>query len=188
MERCLPRAGNGSWNVVPDNRSAASAARAMTCAIGAASAHAARGRTSCKRQASGSNPLTGSQVREGFGPARAQRWEWTDRNPAESAKPPTTTRQIACTIYGRLAWISDPVNGSRHDNYGLGESGVLLTLDPENWVGDKPPCTSMRRRSPLWFRVLTSPLMSHARCCRWWVSPRRRRLLGSRPAFGVEGR
>jgi integrase len=23
----------------------------------------------------------------------AQRWEWTDRNPAESAKPPTTTRQ-----------------------------------------------------------------------------------------------
>jgi integrase len=25
--------------------------------------------------------------------AAAQRWEWTDRNPAESAKPPTTTRQ-----------------------------------------------------------------------------------------------
>jgi hypothetical protein len=23
----------------------------------------------------------------------AQRWEWTDRNPAESAKPPTATRQ-----------------------------------------------------------------------------------------------
>ena len=25
--------------------------------------------------------------------AAAQRWEWTDRNPAESAKPPTTTRR-----------------------------------------------------------------------------------------------
>src|SRR6516165_1346957 len=25
--------------------------------------------------------------------AAAQRWEWTDRNPAESAKPPTATRQ-----------------------------------------------------------------------------------------------
>jgi hypothetical protein len=57
--------------------------------------------------------------------------------------------QVACTIYGLLAWISDSVNGSSHDNYGLGESGVLLTLDPENWVGDKPPCISMRRRSPL---------------------------------------
>ena len=27
--------------------------------------------------------------------------------------------------------------GSRHDNYSFGESGVLLTLDPENWIGDK---------------------------------------------------
>ena len=25
--------------------------------------------------------------------AAAQRWEWTDRNPAESANPPTTTRR-----------------------------------------------------------------------------------------------
>ena len=25
--------------------------------------------------------------------AAAQRWEWTDRNPAESAKPPTTIRR-----------------------------------------------------------------------------------------------
>ena len=25
--------------------------------------------------------------------AAAQRWEWTDRNPAESAKPSTTTRR-----------------------------------------------------------------------------------------------
>ena len=45
--------------------------------------------------------------------------------------------QVACTIYGRLAWISNPVNGSRHDNYCLGESGALQTLDPMNWVADK---------------------------------------------------
>jgi hypothetical protein len=27
--------------------------------------------------------------------------------------------------------------GRRHDNHCLGESGVLLTLDPCNWIGDK---------------------------------------------------
>jgi hypothetical protein len=46
-------------------------------------------------------------------------------------------RPVACTTYGRLAWISDPVNGSRHDNYCQEESGVLLTMNPKNWVGDK---------------------------------------------------
>jgi DDE superfamily endonuclease len=45
--------------------------------------------------------------------------------------------QVACTIYGKLAWISDPVDGSRHDNYCQQESGVLLTMDPKNWIGDK---------------------------------------------------
>src|SRR5438067_13884334 len=37
----------------------------------------------------------------------------------------------------KLAWISDPVNGSRHDNYCREESGVLLTINPRNWIGDK---------------------------------------------------
>jgi hypothetical protein len=45
--------------------------------------------------------------------------------------------QVACTLNGDLAWISDPIEGSRHDTYCLSESGVLLTLDPGNWVGDK---------------------------------------------------
>jgi DDE superfamily endonuclease len=45
--------------------------------------------------------------------------------------------QVACTVSGWLAWISDPVPGSRHDNCCLGESGVLLSFDPQNWVGDK---------------------------------------------------
>ncbi len=51
----------GSWTGAPDNPSAASAIGAMTRVIGAASAHGVRGRTSCKRQVSGSNPLTGSR-------------------------------------------------------------------------------------------------------------------------------
>lgn len=48
-----------------------------------------------------------------------------------------TKAQAARTICGQLAWISGPVNGSRHDNHGLSESGVLLALDPKNWAGDK---------------------------------------------------
>ena len=45
--------------------------------------------------------------------------------------------QVACTIAGYLAWISDRISGSRHDNHCLGESGVLLLFDPRNWLGDK---------------------------------------------------
>ena len=50
----------GSWTGVPDNPSVVSAISAMIRAIRAASVHRERGRTSCKRQVSGSNPLTGS--------------------------------------------------------------------------------------------------------------------------------
>jgi len=55
----------GSWTGASDNPSAASAISAITRVIGAASTLGAGGRTSCKRQASGSNPLTGSQFRWG---------------------------------------------------------------------------------------------------------------------------
>lgn len=66
-------------------------------------------------------------------------WSWAARPELYSGKHKTTGMkvQVACTIFGQLAWISDPVNGSRHDNYGLSESGVLLTLNPEDWIGDK---------------------------------------------------
>jgi hypothetical protein len=69
MAHFPPSAWNGSWNDAPDNPSAAGAVSAMTCAIIAASAHGARGRTSCKRQVSGSNPLTGSQWSSRFSEA-----------------------------------------------------------------------------------------------------------------------
>jgi DDE superfamily endonuclease/Helix-turn-helix of DDE superfamily endonuclease len=66
-------------------------------------------------------------------------WSWAARPDLWSGKHKATGMnvQVACTIYGQLAWISDPVNGSRHDNYCLGESGALRTLDPKNWIADK---------------------------------------------------
>ena len=45
--------------------------------------------------------------------------------------------QVACTITGCLAWISDPIPGRRHDNHCLGQSGVLFPVSPRNWLGDK---------------------------------------------------
>jgi hypothetical protein len=66
-------------------------------------------------------------------------WSWAAHPELYSGKHKATGMkvQVVCTIYGQLAWISDPVNGSRHDNYGLSESGVLLTLNPKDWIGDK---------------------------------------------------
>jgi DDE superfamily endonuclease/Helix-turn-helix of DDE superfamily endonuclease len=66
-------------------------------------------------------------------------WSWASHPKLYSGKHQTTGMnvQVACTLAGRLAWISDPVNGSRHDTHCLRESGVLLTLDPGKWIGDK---------------------------------------------------
>jgi DDE superfamily endonuclease/Helix-turn-helix of DDE superfamily endonuclease len=66
-------------------------------------------------------------------------WSWTGHKELYSGKHKTTGMnvQVACTIYGKLAWISDPVSGSRHDNYCMGESGVLMTMNARNWIADK---------------------------------------------------
>ena len=66
-------------------------------------------------------------------------WSWASHPELYSGKHKTTGMnvQVACTLSGRLVWISDPINGSRHDTYCLRESGLLLTLDPSNWIGDK---------------------------------------------------
>jgi hypothetical protein len=82
-------------------------------------------------------------------------WSWAGHKELYSGKHKTTGMnvQVACMIYGKLAWISDPVNGSRHDNYCLGESDVLRTLNPKNWMGDKggkhsgPSCCVMSCRA-----------------------------------------
>lgn len=66
-------------------------------------------------------------------------WSWASHPELYSGKHKTTGMnvQVACTLSGDLAWISDPINGNRHDSYCLSESGVHLTLDPGNWIGDK---------------------------------------------------
>jgi hypothetical protein len=37
--------------------------------------------------------------------------------------------QVVCTLDGELVWISDPIEGVRHDVFCLDESGALHTLD-----------------------------------------------------------
>jgi hypothetical protein len=66
-------------------------------------------------------------------------WSWHNHRELYSGKHRTTGRnvQVACTLSGRLAWISDPVDGCRHDTTALSLSGVLSTLDPSKWIGDK---------------------------------------------------
>ncbi len=66
-------------------------------------------------------------------------WSWASRPELYSGKHKTTglNLQVACTLHGDLSWISDPIDGSRHDTYCLRESEVLLSHDPGNWMGDK---------------------------------------------------
>ncbi len=51
-------------------------------------------------------------------------WSWRQHKELYSGKHKTTGKnvQVACDLYGRLAWISDPVDGSRHDAYCIDES------------------------------------------------------------------
>ena len=66
-------------------------------------------------------------------------WSWAAHPKLYSGKHKTTGMnvQVACTTYGRLAWISDPVSGNRHDNHCLRDSGAIESMDPRNWIADK---------------------------------------------------
>jgi DDE superfamily endonuclease/Helix-turn-helix of DDE superfamily endonuclease len=66
-------------------------------------------------------------------------WSWRGHRELYSGKHKTTGMnvQVACDLNGRLAWISDPVDGCRHDTAALALSGVIDTLEPSNWMGDK---------------------------------------------------
>lgn len=66
-------------------------------------------------------------------------WSWTGHPELYSGKHKTTGMnvQVACTLSGHLAWISDAIDGCRHDAHCLRESEVLVRHDPGNWVGDK---------------------------------------------------
>lgn len=66
-------------------------------------------------------------------------WSWRGHRELYSGKHKTTGMnvQVACDLNGRLAWISDPVDGCRHDTAALALSGVIDTLEAGNWMGDK---------------------------------------------------
>lgn len=66
-------------------------------------------------------------------------WSWAGQKKLFSGKHKTTGMnvQVASDLYGRLAWISDPIEGHRHDHAALGIHQALDTLDPRNWLADK---------------------------------------------------
>lgn len=66
-------------------------------------------------------------------------WSWARHRELYSGKHKTTglSVQVACRLDGTLAWISDAIDGRRHDTFALKESGILLTMDPNMWIGDK---------------------------------------------------
>jgi hypothetical protein len=66
-------------------------------------------------------------------------WSWAGHRELYSGKHKTTGRsvQLACLHNGALAWISDPVDGSRHDSFAIRQSGVMDTFGPNRWIGDK---------------------------------------------------
>jgi len=66
-------------------------------------------------------------------------WSWAGRSQLYSGKHKTTgvNVQVACDLYGRLRWVSDPMEGCRHDSAALDSSGVLDGMDSRNWLGDK---------------------------------------------------
>lgn len=66
-------------------------------------------------------------------------WSWAAHPELYSGKRKTTGMnvQVVCTLAGKLAWISDPIEGSPHDSHCLNESEVLVTLDPADWIADK---------------------------------------------------
>lgn len=66
-------------------------------------------------------------------------WSWASHPQLYSGKHKTTGMnvQVVATFGGRLTWISDPIDGSRHDNHCLAEAAVLTGMDAGNWMGDK---------------------------------------------------
>lgn len=66
-------------------------------------------------------------------------WSWADHPELWSGKHRTTglNVQVACTLSGRLAWVSDPTPGKTHDSAALRESGVLDGEACPDHLGDK---------------------------------------------------
>jgi DDE superfamily endonuclease/Helix-turn-helix of DDE superfamily endonuclease len=66
-------------------------------------------------------------------------WSWANRPELYSGKHHTTgvNVQVAATLAGTVAWVSDPLPGSTHDITALRASAVLDGLDPSTWIADR---------------------------------------------------
>ena len=65
-------------------------------------------------------------------------WSWAAHPELYSGKHKTTglNVQVVGTLDGELVWISDPVDGSRHDTYCLRNPAPSPRMPP-HWTGDK---------------------------------------------------
>ncbi len=66
-------------------------------------------------------------------------WSWSAHPELWSGKHHTTglNIQVAATLSGHLAWVSDPMPGCTHDTKALRESGLLDVPDGPTHIGDK---------------------------------------------------
>ena len=74
-------------------------------------------------------------------------WSWKDHPELYSGKHKTTglNVQVACTLSGTLAWVSDPQDGRTHDAKALRRCGLLDVpatdlpdgVSPPRHIGDK---------------------------------------------------
>lgn len=66
-------------------------------------------------------------------------WSWRSQRSLWSGKHRCTglNMQVVCTLDGRLAWVSEAVDGSRHDVTVIRGSELLDYVDASNFIGDK---------------------------------------------------
>jgi DDE superfamily endonuclease len=66
-------------------------------------------------------------------------WSWADMPENYSGKHQRTglNLQVACTMEGRLAYVSGPMPGSTHDTKALRASGFLDHMKPEHQIADR---------------------------------------------------
>lgn len=66
-------------------------------------------------------------------------WSWAEHPELWSGKHRTTgvNVQVACTLGGDLAWVSDPTPGKTHDASALRHSGLIDSDDHPEHLGDK---------------------------------------------------
>ena len=66
-------------------------------------------------------------------------WDWAKEENLYSGKHHTTglNLQVAATLCGTLAWVSDPMPGCTHDSKAIDTTGILDHFPAHTLVGDK---------------------------------------------------